>query len=955
MAQFTTSGDWHGIYRRTYDSGAWKSGHSNTSNNYRIYHGGTSDNAGYYNGNMMTLISMSKIKEGISNRGVSWDRVDRVRLRIYCDWCFNHGAGAYIGIRACNGSPTGSTQTSLSGLGMTTVINSTKVYENNWYEYDIPISTVKNYTYLAFYTPGKYNVSSYYTYFNADEGNNNSSKYMRFIVDYTDRIIPGKPGISYTPSNKGEIRCNIEGIGGMSVFKGANTIEFYAGQASNATETEIHLQWKDASHNWTYAGGFPYKESGDARKTRNYGNSDRYMTNGYTRQYWRVWSVARSKTGHTTSSDTFYFATNDLPTMNNGDLRSNTTITANSVNLSWNRFSDILNADNAFYYRLWGRIIRNGNLEDYRILPGCDQLLNVFDKTLNLSDLGVNRGDSIRIWIEPGDKLEWGENKYGYVEIKRNTVPYFNNGAAINTSVNNSTFNNVFNDYINVNLPRANDPDGQAIKYKLYYHAPSKGNTWNYIATYDNVNISSLNLGQYVNGGQEIRLGVIANDGLEDSSASPVVVSPMMRKNMKPPMITGFTIVSYGHEDGDRNYERIDSLRWDNMQQFNGNNMNKYIVKMYACRRSDKQVYDSRTYETSQNYLESLDFGIVRRGDIFKFEVISVDSYSFQSDSYWSPEYFKNSAPSDPKNFRTVGTSQYFKNVVNLAWEPSTDVDNDVIRYELYFSKNRGPYNLLDNNVALTSYAHNISALSPGDVLGYKIIARDEYGVKSNEVYVQNNNNIFVNTPPDKPSILYPIKNKQLYINRPRVIINITDKHNKPNLTAYVTLNGTTYVSSTATNCFNKQFYSSGEYIVFIPSTDLFEGVNNISIKLSDGLDESQTFESTITYVSPVISRLGPNSYEPVSADRYIKMRDMVNKNREAYGKTANANLTPVRNETKVFAKYFSDLYYSLLEVNKMLNEQYAGLNRNHPLFPSITGPVSKNMHNIIYDLITNL
>lgn len=953
MAQFTTSSDWHGIYRRTYDEGAWKSGHSNTSNNYRIYHGGTSDNAGYYNGNMMTLISMSKIKEGLNNKGVSWDRVDKVRLRIYCDWCFNHGAGAYVGIRACDSSPSGKTSTSLSGLGMTTVIDSTKVYENNWYEYSIPISTVKNYNYLAFYTPGKYNSSSYYTYFNADDGSNSSSKYMKFIVDYTDVIVPGKPTVNFRNYSGSIFYQNFNGQNGP-IFRGDNNIEFYSNTASNAVKTELHIQWRDKTRDWRYAGGYPYTESGDVKRTRYYGNSDRYMYGEFNEQYFCAWTVAVSKTGHKTRSDYLYYAVNDLPSISN-EVTSNTKITSNNVTINWKNWSDRLNGPNATnqWYKLWYKIYRNGNWTDYMAKSG--DIRDTTSINFNLSDIGVNRGEKVRIWIEPGDLLEWSGTKYGYAEVTRNTIPYFNSGSAINTSVNNGSFNNVFSDYINVNLPTANDPDGQSISYKLYYHAPSVNGNWNYIATYNNINISSLNVGRYVGDAQELRLGVIANDGLEDSDSSPRIVSPMMKKNRKPPMITGFYIASYGHEDGDMNYESIDSLKWDNMQQFNGNKMYKYVVEMFACKRSNGESYDYKRYETYNNYLENLDFGIVRRGDIFKFKITSIDSYGYLSDACWTSDFYKNSAPSDPKNFRTVGTSHYFKNIVNLTWEPSTDIDKDVIRYELYFSKNKGQYVLLDNNIAITSYSHNISALTPGDTLGYKIIARDEYGVKSNEVYVQNNNNIFVNIPPDKPSMLYPIKNKQHYINKPRIIINITDKHNKPSLTAYVTLNGTTYVSSTAANCFNKQFYASGDYIVFIPSVDLNDGVNNISIKLSDGLDESQSFESTITYASPVISRLGSNSFVPVSVDVYIKMRDMVNKNREAYGKTANSTLTPIKNETKVFARYFSDLYYNSLEANKMLNEQYSGLNRNHPLFPSITGPVSKEMYNIIYDLITNL
>lgn len=904
----------------------------------RLYQGGTSDSSyrgpGIYNGLMMSALKLDAVH--------STDNVNNARITLHCYHTYN-STGATINVWVGDNLPaSGSTERDPGRLGFSKV-GSYSAKKGKDVSFTLSASQCRK-RYVIIYT-NAYNNGTYYCYF----GGAGYGTRPKVTIDYTDKIIPGKPDVGLRGYSGEKIGCDFNGMTNIAVFRGDNNIEVYSDRASNAVKTELHLQWRDKTRSWRYCGGYPYTTNGAVKKSRYYGNNDRYIYGEFDEQYFCAWTVAVSRTGHKTRSDYFYFAINDLPSMTNESLKIDKKITPNEVTLSWSGWKDRLNkkGDPNQWYRLWYRIYRNGNWTDYQSLPSVK---NGYEKTLNLSDLEVNRGEKVRFWIEPGDFQEWSGTKYGYVEVSRNVIPSFPSGAEINTSVNNNAFNNVFDGPINITLPKAIDPDDQPINYRLYWKQSSD---WNYIATYDTLDLYSIDLTRYINSGETIQLGVIANDTLEDSGPTPGVVSKVMRKNSMPSKPNDITIVSSTHLDNDDHYETIDYITWKEVLQFNGKPMHHYNVQMLGYRRNENVPYITRNYESSTNVFDKVEFGLLNRGDKFRFSVSSVDQYGQESPAFYSNYYYKNSAPAAPKNFMAIGSGFNFKNTITLTWDKSTDIDGDTIRYKLYFSRNRGSFEMIQSNIAQNSYTHDISSLNAGDTLGYKIIAYDKYGVQSPEAYVKNCHELYINLPPTGNTYLYPNENT-IYSNKPRIIFR-TGGGNKT-LTIFITLNGTNYSSSSSASCFSKTNYNGNEYVVFIPETPLHVGLNDILIKTFDGIDYSTPISKTINYNEPTVSKISDRNDIYISAERYNSLKHMIDSTIKAYGESSLCSYNPIANQTLISNNLFLDLYNKILAINKKINTNYPGLNRYPEQYPSSQNEkIFKSVNNIIHDIITKI
>lgn len=423
MATKTVGVSWHSIYRRTSNSGSWKGGHSNSGNNNRYYHGGTSDSGGHYNGNMCTLISLTNAKTEVANLG---SRVTSVKLKVFCDWCYNHASGASIDVCVGNDAPSGS-NVSIGSLGYKRIHDSYKVYEDKWYEINIPVADVKAYKFIVFYRSGIYNQGSRYTYFNVHGGNYNSAHAAKLLINYNPAIIPGKPSLSLSnnalmigshwlvpEANNGrnyKVMAGTKNIGKPGSGNIDADISLTANKGSNTVSTQIYLDFKRYGQSWTAAAGFPKTadsisrnfNTGKANSDNNYNSGDRY---GNGKVYWSAWVVAKSSTGHTTKSDYNYFVYNDCP-YPSGGLSCSTT--ASGVKFNLNTVNPGISTEGKKYHYVMYQV--DGGAWK---TPGTYNLLNHTSKDYTWSELGISEGSSYRFCTAVGDSLEWNNHVWSY-------------------------------------------------------------------------------------------------------------------------------------------------------------------------------------------------------------------------------------------------------------------------------------------------------------------------------------------------------------------------------------------------------------------------------------------------------------------------------------------------------------------------------------------------------------
>lgn len=740
---------------------------------------------------------------------------------------------------------------------------------------------------------------------------------------------------------------------------------------SGTTEYRVEMEYLRDGIGWTGAGRnhilnswIPISVSTTILEDFQLESADQYRNWGNEHlgdnQIWRSRGRAKNSKyndSNAPSTNYMYFAVNNPPIINGNSLRVDTKIASTNVVLSWDHFEDTVASGNTKYYKIWYKVYANGSWSDYKQWRG---MVTTNSVTIPISEC-CERGQKVAFYINGADDLEWGD-KAGGIQVTRNSLPTFKT-TTITSSVDSATYNKVFSGNVDLNIPPATDVDAdQTIHYKIFYRKKANSSatysSWAFLGVSYGTTYS-VDAGAITQPNEFIQFGAIANDGLEDSHTTPAVTSYELRKNSKPATPSGLILVSSGHDNNDSYYEASTKITWNAVIADNGNPITNYRVKTFiASNSSFTGTVNTTTTTVTTNEMTFAIQNLVERGKYVRFQITAIDMYNQESDIYTSATFRRNSQPTNPTNFRCSTTKLNVYKSVTLAWDGSTDEDdNSTIYYKIWHRIGNGSYALLTSKTTQKTFTHDISSYAAGTTLGYKIRAYDKYDVASpNDVYINNCDNIVINTPPACPTLVAPKQSFIIYDPRPRILFNIPAETNNDNVTIYVTLNGTTYNSATSSSAFSSSSFASNSKMVFIPPKDLVTGANTISIKSYDGYQYSPETTYTINYAVKKLGELGPSSEQKITAAYYETLKGMIVDTLRAYNQTVSSTLTPTSNVTKIEAKYFSDLSNKIYGLNSWINTNYPGLNRNKTK-PDIgtSKKITKDINNKLLDVITNL
>lgn len=675
--------------------------------------------------------------------------------------------------------------------------------------------------------------------------------------------------------------------------------------------------------------------------------------------FFYMYSTAESSTGNDVDGWTSHFWINDIPTIKEKDISINSLQPINDVSLKWGSdFYDKLNADNVKKYRI---VIRKFTPDKKGSKTGTFgpesfiDVANINNVNFKLSDYNINKGEQAYVSIRPGDYLEHNYNEQGCFYVTRNSIPYFTKGSKISSNIENSTYNYVFKDKISLSWNNAYDNENDKISYKLYYshYENNKWSDWDFITSTVDTNIT-LNCQNYVDKGQKIRFGIIANDGLEDSlidSTKVSIVSEIFTRDIEPAPPTICTVFP----TNETHYETIQKVEWTLVKCINGKICDSYKVELWGSR--DKsfstafKISEKRAIGSSTTY----DISSINRGVYFFFKVYAIDMYELMSltaiNSKWCR---RNQRPNQVRNFRVNSNKFNFYKTVPLIWDASSDPDDDNITYSIYFSLNgNSSYNLIASGLTSTTYTHNISNLNPKDKLNYKIVCIDKFGISSPETQINNAGKIVVNTKPAQPQLIYP--SGAMYNKNPRLLIQTKGDDDNDELMIRIIVNGQEYNSALSSNFSKTSYEPKNDKIIFV-CPDLKIGQNNIDIIANDGYQDSVKKSYSITYLSPLRHQLSQNEDLYISTEVYDDLLKMINQTRISYGHKTIASCNPIKNQTIITSNIYGNLYNGIKEINTWINTNYPGKNREK-INPIINNNViiSKKIFNSILDVITIL
>lgn len=492
-------------------------------------------------------------------------------------------------------------------------------------------------------------------------------------------------------------------------------------------------------------------------------------------------------------------------------------------------------------------------------------------------DLSAYRGQPVKLRGIIKDR----ENLTAYIDktVYINSLPYWQGHTAEATAINftSGVTDSIYRQNITISWPKASDAQNQTIKYNVYCQigtdaGPSGDTDSCCIAegltsttyTFDGTNIK----GKSIPRGERIYLSVWAHDGLEWSPHR--LVSKWIYRDQPPTSPTNVAPVS-GH------YESTVNVSWSQSSGSNGS-----YVEMYRVGLMDNTDSIIKSWNVGQTSFTCNDLSSIERGETFKFCVVAVDNLGNDSTPAYSGTLKRNSAPTDPKNFKVNSSTLYVKNQVPLIWNASTDADGDTVRYNISFSINNGAFQTLVKGLTTTSYTHNISNISVGSTLNYYIEAYDEFNVYSNKVYIANKPQI--NMPPSTASFVLPYENRTLYTNTPRIVFRTGASYNDQNLKVIITVNGKEYSSDKDISYFDKSSYGNNAEGMFVvpDSAPLNYSKNTITIKTFDGLDYSTVSTRTISCDAMTVTT--KNKGDLINVIDFNSLKTMINANRFAYG-----------------------------------------------------------------------
>lgn len=567
-------------------------------------------------------------------------------------------------------------------------------------------------------------------------------------------------------------------------------------------------------------------------------------------------------------------------------------------------------------------------------------------------DASAYRGQSLKIRavIRDTEGLMAETSKTVYI----NSIPYWSNhGSEANAiSYTNGVVNGVYRDNITISWPRATDAQNQTIKYNVYCQigtSSGAGGDTSSTCIAEGLTGTSYSLdatsikGKSIPKGERIYFSVWAHDGLESSSYR-IVSSWIYRE--KPPTAPTNVAPRSGH------YESSVNVSWSQSSGANGSYVQFYRVGLID--NSDSIIKSWNVAETSFtcNDIASL----IGRGQPFKFKVVAVDNLGNDSEGAYSGTLKRNSAPSDPKNFKLNTTSIYVKNKVPLIWNASTDADGDAIKYNIAYNINNGSFQYLAKGLANTSYTHDISSLSAGSVINYYVEAYDTFNIYSNKVYIATKPQ--VNIPPSKPSFLLPYENRTLYTNVPRITFKVGESYNEQNMKIIINVNGKEYSSDKDISYFDKSTYSSGSQGMFIipDSAPLsYSNNNSLIIKAFDGIDYSGESTRKLSCEALVVNK--KSTGDLITANDINSLKAMINANRFAYG-LSEISWTDgflQSNKTSVQKKYFDQAINAIYDLNVFINDKTSSASLKRVYTKDVlqtNSIISKNVFNNMYDII---
>ena len=569
-------------------------------------------------------------------------------------------------------------------------------------------------------------------------------------------------------------------------------------------------------------------------------------------------------------------------------------------------------------------------------------------------DLSSYRGQTVKIRGIVRDSE--GLTAYKDQNVYINSTPYWNGLSAdqVKISFSSGLINSVFLDEVTMSWPKATDSQSQHsgnLRYSVYAQVETdKGSgadtSSNCVAS--NLTSTSLTINAAkmsnvpVKRGQRVYFSVWVSDGLEWSTYR--LTSSWIYREQPP--------IGPGQITAPRdNYEDSITISWVPGSSPSGLTFYYYV-----------QLFDGNDnlierYDVTTNSFTCYDITRIPRGQTFYFKITTIDVNGSGSSPSVSKKYYRNSIPSKPLYLRVDADTLYFKDSIPLVWGHSTDPDGDLVKYNLYYSANNGSWKSLVSGTTSLSTTHNVKGFEPGTVFNYYVEAYDTFYVYSSNTYISAKPQI--NIPPEAPEISLPFSDRTLYTNVPRIIFRTDKVYNNEKLKVIITINGTTYTSTSNSSLFDKTKYNENETGVFtVPSNAPlnYSKANTIKIKVNDGIDDSP--EKTYNFIvdGTLVNKIGTNEERVIKASELTAIKTMINATRFAYGLNETTWHTGADAGNKILKKFFEQASNSIHDVNTLINNKTSSNTSKRTYTKDsfeTNASIKKTMFNKLIDIIT--
>lgn len=519
--------------------------------------------------------------------------------------------------------------------------------------------------------------------------------------------------------------------------------------------------------------------------------------------------------------------------------------------------------------------------------------------------------------------------------FKVNSLPKFDSDAKITVS---GATNNVFNGQITLTWPKATDPNGHAVKYKI--EVDKNGTRSTLVSSHDGLSYST---GSGWTDGTKCKFYITPTDGLENGSA----ISSGDYYVNKPPSTPSISTTA-GH------YESLVPVSWSEVSGTNGSTISSYFLEVYK----NNVLIETKEYTktvTSVNYKINDASPSFERGCSIKFRVRAKDNLGeYSSWSSFSAIVTRNNVPSNPTGFKVNKDILYCKNTTPLIWNRSLDKDNDKVTYDIeYKSTSMNSYASVVKDLAASgstteSYNHTISTIANGSTIAYRVRAKDSLGAVTDWVNIISP--AIVNTPPTTPAINYPIDARMIYIRNPRIIFTTGKTVNGLSVTVYVKVGTVVYNSVTHQEYFDRSKYPNSTVGVFTCPQSLSLSNATISIYTSDGMDVSSTVSRTYM-IENSTAKMAVANETIISSVDLNNIRSMINVNLSAYGLNTIDWKVPIISGTIVSSGHFEEMRIAAASLVTFINGKSNVTSNNREVYKTAIlsdATIDSNLYNHI-------